>query len=220
MVAKGKGAGFLSQPQALDAFLDEVFRRTPLAISIKTRIGVTDEGEWPALLAVFGRYPIRELIVHPRLRRDFYRGPVRRQAFQYAVDHCSLPLCYNGDLFSPAACQEAWAAWPSVEHLMAGRGLVHDPALGRRLQGGQPLTLEEFRAFHDQLVEEYRQVLSGDRPVLGKMKELWFYWPPLFAAPEKPLKRIRKAKTLLEYRDGVNALFRDCPFQEEGPVTF
>ena len=29
-----------------------------------------------------------------------------------------------------------------------------------------------------------------------------------------------KAKTLLEYRDGVNALFRDCPFQEEGPVTF
>ena len=93
VVAKGKGAGFLSQPQALDAFLDEVFRRTPLAISIKTRIGVTDEGEWPALLAVFGRYPIRELIVHPRLRRDFYRGPVRRQAFQYAVDHCSLPLC-------------------------------------------------------------------------------------------------------------------------------
>lgn len=215
VVAKGKGAGFLSQPQALDAFLDEVFRRTPLAVSIKTRIGVTDEGEWPALLAVFGRYPIRELIVHPRLRRDFYRGPVRRQAFQYAVYHCSLPLCYNGDLFSPAACQEAWAAWPSVEHLMAGRGLVHDPALGRRLQGGQPLALEEFRAFHDQLVEEYRQVLSGDRPVLGKMKELWFYWAPLFAAPEKPLKRIRKAKNLAEYRDGANALFRDHPFQPE-----
>ena len=98
---------------------------------------------------------------------------------------------------------------------MAGRGLVHDPALGRRLQGGQPLTLEEFRAFHDQLVEEYRQLLSGDRPVLGKMKELWFYWAPLFAAPEKPLKRIRKAKNLAEYRDGANALFRDHPFQPE-----
>ena len=179
-----------------------------------------EEGEWPALLAIFRRYPLRELIIHPRLRRDFYRGPVRQGAFQYAVDHCDLPLCYNGDLFTPQACRELAAQFPSVSHWMAGRGLVYNPALGRQLQGGEPLTPEELRAFHDQLVEAYRQVLSGDRPVLGKMKELWFYWSRHFLQPEGPLKRIRKAKTLLEYRDGVNALFRDCPFQSEGPVTF
>ncbi|MDR3999474.1 MAG: tRNA-dihydrouridine synthase, partial [Evtepia sp.] len=190
------------------------------AISIKTRIGMEDAAEWPALLAIFRRYPIRELIIHPRLRRDFYRGPVHQGAFQYAVDHCDLPLCYNGDLFTPQACRELAAQFPSVSHWMAGRGLVYNPALGRQLQGGEPLTPEELRAFHDQLVEAYRQVLSGDRPVLGKMKELWFYWSRHFLQPEGPLKRIRKAKTLLEYRDGVNALFRDCPFQEEGPVTF
>ena len=92
---------------------------------------------------------------------------------------------------------------------------MYNPALGRQLQGGEPLTPEELRAFHDQLVEAYRQVLSGDRPVLGKMKELWFYWTPLFAAPEKPLKRLRKAKNRAEYRDGANALFRDHPFQPE-----
>ena len=179
-----------------------------------------DAAEWPALLAIFRRYPIRELIIHPRLRRDFYRGPVRQGAFQYAVDHCTLPLCYNGDLFTPQACRELAAQFPSVSHWMAGRGLVYNPALGRQLRGGEPLTPEELRAFHDQLVEAYRQVLSGDRPVLGKMKELWFYWSRHFLQPEGPLKRIRKAKTLLEYQDGVNALFRDCPFQEEGPVTF
>ena len=220
VVAKGKGAGFLAHPQVLDAFLADIFSRTDLAISIKTRIGVEDAAEWPALLAIFRRYPIRELIIHPRLRRDFYRGPVRQGAFQYAVDHCDLPLCYNGDLFTPQACRELAAQFPSVSHWMAGRGLVYNPALGRQLQGGEPLTAEELRAFHDQLVEAYRQVLSGDRPVLGKMKELWFYWSRHFLQPEGPLKRIRKAKTLLEYRDGVNALFRDCPFQEEGPVTF
>lgn len=220
VVAKGKGAGFLAHPQALDAFLADIFSRTDLAISIKTRIGVEDAAEWPALLAIFRRYPLRELIIHPRLRRDFYRGPVRQGAFQYAVDHCDLPLCYNGDLFTPQACRELAAQFPSVSHWMAGRGLVYNPALGRQLQGGEPLTPEELRAFHDQLVEAYRQVLSGDRPVLGKMKELWFYWSRHFLQPEGPLKRIRKAKTLLEYRDGVNALFRDCPFQEEGPVTF
>ena len=158
VVAKGKGAGFLAHPQALDAFLSDIFSRTDLAISIKTRIGVEDAAEWPALLAIFRRYPIRELIIHPRLRRDFYRGPVRQGAFQYAVGHCDLPLCYNGDLFTPQACRELAAQFPSVSHWMSGRGLVYNPALGRQLQGGEPLTPEELRAFHDQLVEAYRQV--------------------------------------------------------------
>lgn len=108
VVAKGKGAGFLAHPQALDAFLADIFSRTDLAISIKTRIGVEDAAEWPALLAIFRRYPLRELIIHPRLRRDFYRGPVRQGAFQYAVDHCDLPLCYNGDLFTPRPA----GSWP------------------------------------------------------------------------------------------------------------
>ena len=131
VVAKGKGAGFLAHPQALDAFLADIFSRTDLAISIKTRIGVEEEGEWPALLAIFRRYPIRELIIHPRLRRDFYRGPVRQGAFQYAVDHCDLPLCYNGDLFTPQACRELAAQFPpSPTGWQAGGWCITPPWAG------------------------------------------------------------------------------------------
>ena len=136
VVAKKKGAGFLSQPQALARFLDQIFQTLDVNISIKTRIGVENLEEWPPLLDLFQRYPICELIIHPRLRRDFYRGQPRREAFTYAVAHSRLPLCYNGDLFSPQDCWDLARQFPSVDRLMAGRGLVCNPALGRQLQGG------------------------------------------------------------------------------------
>ena len=209
VVAKKKGAGFLSQPQALARFLDQIFQTLDVNISIKTRIGVENLEEWPPLLDLFQRYPICELIIHPRLRRDFYRGQPRREAFTYAVAHSRLPLCYNGDLFSPQDCWDLARQFPSVDRLMAGRGLVCNPALGRQLQGGPPLTKAELQAFHDRLLDGSQSVLSGDWPVLGKMKELWSYWARLFPAPEKPLKAMRKAKTLTDYTFAAQSLFRD-----------
>lgn len=209
VVSKRKGSGFLSQPQQLDEFLDAIFSRLDLRISVKTRIGVESPDEWPALLEIYSRYPIAQLIVHPRIRRDFYRAPVRMEAFQYAVDHTSLPLCYNGDLNTPADCQKLLAAFPSTEHLMLGRGLVGNPALVRQLRGGPAITKEELLVFHDRLVEEYRAVLSGDHQVLGKMKELWFYMSGLFTNPEKYLKSMRKARSMDAYASAVAALFRD-----------
>lgn len=219
VVAKGKGAGFLARPQELDAFLDQVFRRLTLRVSVKTRIGVTDPDEWPALLEVFSRYPLCELIVHPRLRTDYYRGKVRQEAFAYAVEHTALPLCYNGDLFSVQDCRETARRFPTVSHWMLGRGLVCNPALIRELQGGLPLSKSELIAFHDRLLEGYRALYSGDRPVLGKMKELWFYWSQLFPAPEKPLKAMRKAKNLTEYTFAAQALFRDQDLLPGGRFT-
>ena len=157
VVSKKKGAGFLSDPQGIDAFLDTVFRRLDMTVSVKTRIGVSDPDEWPALLEMFARYPISLLIIHPRLRTDYYKGDVRQEAFAYAVAKYKGPLCYNGDLNTVSDCQRVTACYPRLSELMAGRGLVADPALGRALAGGPPLTQAEFLAFHDELVAGYQE---------------------------------------------------------------
>lgn len=217
VTAKGKGAGFLREPARLDAFFQRLFDAVPgLPLSVKTRVGWAEETEWPALLEIFARYPIRALIIHPRVRQDFYRAPVRRETFAYAVEHCGLPLCYNGDLNSPADCAKLLARFPTVEGIMLGRGLLANPALGRQLQGGAPLDKGELRTFHDRILEAYRETLSGERPVLGKMKELWFYQSALFESPEEPMKAIRKARTLTDYRFAVDALFRDRDLRPDG----
>lgn len=220
VVAKKKGAGLLSQREMLTALLDGIFSADlSLRISVKTRVGMQDETQWPELLALFSQYPISTLIIHPRVRQDFYRTPVRMEAFHYAMAHTTLPLCYNGDLTSAQDCRELLSACPGLTQLMVGRGLVANPALGRELAGGPPLALDELKAFHDALVEAYARTLSGGHTVIGKMKELWFYMAHLFDHPEKPLKAIRKARTLPEYTAAAETLFRHCPLMPDGKFT-
>ena len=217
VVAKKKGSGFLGLPEQLDVFFDQVFSAgLEIKISVKTRVGLNDPDAWPDLAAIFDRYPISLLIVHPRIRRDFYREPVRLEAFQYAADHIHLPLCYNGDLNTPQDCQDILTRFPTVDRLMLGRGLVANPALVRELAGGPALTKNELLEFFHRLTEAYRQVLFGDHAVLGKCKELWFYTGCLFTNPEKYLKAMRKAKTLTDFTLAVDALFRDQDLKPGG----
>ncbi|MFR6394730.1 MAG: hypothetical protein ACLUNQ_06260 [Oscillospiraceae bacterium] len=54
----------------------------------------------PALLDIFNDYPIALLIVHPRLRTEFYKGTIHREVFAWTQENTRLPLCYNGDLFT------------------------------------------------------------------------------------------------------------------------
>lgn len=71
VVAKRRGSGLLAWPNTLDAFLDEIFSSCDCRISIKTRLGTTDTDEWEDLLTVYDKYPLEELIIHPRIQKDF-----------------------------------------------------------------------------------------------------------------------------------------------------
>ena len=209
--AKRKGSGFLTQPQEMDRFFEEIFSAgLDIKVSVKTRVGANSPEEWADILAVYDRYPIHELTIHPRIRKDFYKGEVRMETFRYALEHTRLPLCYNGDLNAPQDCRDFLAAFPTVTHIMAGRGMVANPALARELKGGPVLNKAELQVFHDRLVEAYTETLYGDNAVLGKMKELWFYMGMMFQEAHKPLKAIRKAKKLTDYSFAAQALFRDC----------
>ncbi len=61
VVTKHKGAGFLDDPEELDAFFSQVFANLPpgLCISVKTRLGIADSSEMEELLPVFNHYPLK-----------------------------------------------------------------------------------------------------------------------------------------------------------------
>ena len=85
---------------------------------------------------------------------------------------------------------------------MLGRGLLRNPALVQEIKGEEKLDKEKFLAFHDALCREYEKVMSGDKNVLFKMKELWFYMGNLFGEDKKAMKKIKKAQRLPEYQGG------------------
>ena len=101
VTGKKKGAGLLREPALLRELLEGIFDALPdMQASVKTRIGWDDPDQWHELLELFNAFPISLLIVHPRVRTQFYKGEVSREAFSWAQSHTRLPLCYNGDLFA------------------------------------------------------------------------------------------------------------------------
>ena len=203
VTAKGRGSGMLRDLDALRAFLDTIFAASPLPVSIKTRIGFYDPAEWPAILAVFRDYPVKELTIHPRTRQEFYKGGVHMDCFALAAES-GLPLTFNGNLFSPADCTELLAQYPDMP-LMIGRGLVANPALGRQLHGGPAATHDELRAYHDALLAEYSREYPVDT-VHSRMREHMKYLSCCFADSHKALKAIRKS-TPKTYPEAAAMLF-------------
>ena len=217
VVSKKRGAGFLACPDELDTFLSEVYEKCPMKISIKTRIGLEDEKEWEKILSIYEKYPMEELIIHPRLRSDFYKGPIRMEAFREAVERIKVPICYNGELNSVADVEKIKEAFPQIDRIMLGRGVLRKPDLILQIRGekvSEEDMKKRLRSFHDEVFDGYRCIMSGDKNTLFKMKELWSYMGESFEGADKYLKQIKKASRLNEYENAVNEIFRDCPFSK------
>jgi len=210
MVAnKMRGSGLLPFPDKIDAFLDKALQHQPLAISVKTRLGRRDPEEIFALLPVFNRFPLSEVIIHPRTGIQMYEGTVALDIFARCVELCRHPVVYNGDITSHAVYQRLAERFPTVKSWMIGRGALADPFLPARIKR-MKLPADPLRtvaAFHEELLACYQAMLSGPSPVLGRMKGLWFYLSGSFADGAKILKKIQKMKKLEPYREFTGEIF-------------
>jgi len=206
VTAKGRGSGFLRFLPELEAFLDEIFEKSVLPISVKTRIGYEAEEEWPAILELLTRYPMTELIIHPRLRKDLYKGPVRPHLYEMAVERIgerNIPLCYNGDIYTIEDYRTIHNRFSGTGRIMLGRGLIGNPGLAGELRGEQPMTRGQLEGFLDELFWGYRSIIPEDKNILFRLLEVWTYLSSSFSEGDKLLKKIRKSKSLAEYRSVV-----------------
>ncbi|MBM6776151.1 tRNA-dihydrouridine synthase family protein [Collinsella tanakaei] len=206
VVSKGKGAGFLRDLERLDAFLDEICARSPLPVSVKTRIGVSDDTEYERILEVYRRHELAELIVHPRVQKDRYQGTPRQEAYGATLRAVSCPVAYNGDVFGVDDMDALLAAYPETRHVMLGRGILANPALARMLKGGPAATAAELERFHDRLYGAYEAKMGGN--AVFRMKEWWSYARFAFADPQSVHRAVRKVRKADEYRAATERIFR------------
>ena len=225
---KKKGSGLLKFTDELDAYLDGVFegvaRRPaecpPVRISVKTRLGTDSTQEAEALVRIYNRYPISELIVHPRSREDMYRGVPDREAFLLVLQNSTNPVVYNGNLCCTEDIREiesvCEAAGKPIGSVMIGRGFLSDPSLVRQCKGGSLITPKELGEFHEELYRQLGETLPGSAVVLSHMKELWFYMGKLFPDGAKCLKEIRRAGSRVQYEAAVRVLLSSCRIERLG----
>lgn len=220
VAAKGKGAGFLKDTEKLARFLGEVsegMERENLHFSIKTRVGVESEEEFQTLLGLYNQCPLTELIIHPRVLKDFYKYNVRMNAFKEGFEKSRHSVCYNGDIFRRKDYDRLVKEYPDLDKIMMGRGIMMNPFLMEEIADGTSQKVsgkmsaarkaDRLEKFHRLLCDGYTHVMSGDRPVLFKMKELWGFLIHSCPEEEKLMKKIRKAQHLAEYEGVVSELF-------------
>jgi len=208
VTTKNKGAGMLGEPQRLERFLEEIFEKSSVKVSVKTRLGMDDPEEWPRLLGIYNQYPLRELIIHARVREDFYKNTPNWEAFGMALHESKNPVWYNGDIFTVADYERLTSTFPKLENVMLGRGMIANPGLAGQIRENGQIDFRKLEAFHDEVYAEYRQLMPGERNTLFKMKELWFYMMRNFPDAEKYVKKLRKANSCVEYESCVKMMFR------------
>lgn len=216
VVSKGKGCGFLADRDRLLRFFERIFEKTTVKVSVKTRLGVDAPEEIVPLMEIYNRFPLSEVIVHARIHKDFYKKPVNWDGFQKGFLLCSHAMCYNGDIYAKPDFERIQERFPSLDAVMAGRGLISNPQLAETLRGDSPCDRKRWRAFHDEICSGYEEIMSGERNVLFKMKELWSYMLPQFPDSEKYGKKIKKTTRLTDYRAVVGQLFE--AWEEHGEM--
>lgn len=173
---RGRGSGMLRDPEALRAFLDEVFAHPlPVQLSVKTRIGYERPEEWKDLAGILAGYPFEHVTIHVRTMREQYTGGIHPEAFETALRMGMPHPVYNGDLRTVDDVEKLIRRFPQIEAVMIGRGLLSNPALARQIRGGPAVGREELNAWYQALYRGWQE-RYGTVIALGRIKKL-MEWP-------------------------------------------
>lgn len=234
VVSKNKGAGMLSDIDSLEKILYEILSDSYISdnhirVSVKTRIGVENADEWNNILEVYNKFKLEELIIHPRVRTDYYRGHINKEAFKLALSESKNPVCYNGDIFTRKNYLTFLEDYDNkADSIMLGRGLVADPGLINVLVSDNPSeykrNLEQdkknMQHLHNRVYEERLKIMSGDKHAIHRMKEMWCYMEYAFADCKKDIKTIKKSQNMSAYKEAVTIFFNNARLQEKEFISF
>lgn len=212
------GSGLIADAKRIDGILERVHNESDIIVSLKMRMGYDEPTEILDVFPLLEKYPIKNIAIHARIGKQLYKGAVDLHSFERCLDKTSHKIYYNGDITTVEAYQEMAEQFPSIDHWMIGRGLISDPFLPSKIKRNSAEFPENshqvFRAFHDELFQEFSTALSGSTNVLTKMHSYWEYFSLIFDDIKKPLKKIKKARTIEVYLDAVEEIldseFKTC----------
>ena len=209
---KKRGCGLLPYPDKVESMLDRVFEQIDIKFSVKCRLGYFSPEEIDAILPIFNKSPISELIIHPRIGKQLYKGEADVECFKALIPYINAPLVYNGDIVSEDSFNRISNAVQPVNQFMLGRGILANPFLAEQIKNDKASTHDKTERLHNYVIDLYEDRLhhaGGSPKVLGRMKELWSYLMNSFEEPQVVWRKIKKINALKEYEEAVETIFKE-----------
>ena len=200
---KGLGAGLLPYPEKIRSILEESLPNIQCKVSVKMRMGLESADEIFQVVDVLNAFPLSELILHPRIARQLYKGVPDEAIFTEVQKRAKHPLVYNGDIDTPETFNRLNELFNETGTWMIGRGILKNPFLPILIKTGsipeKKEAAERMRNFHDEILLGHSKVLNGNSHLLMKMEKFWSFFCFAFPDPHKTFKRIKKAANITKY---------------------
>ena len=202
MLTKRKlGSGLLPYPEMLRNMLATYFDgNARLKLSIKLRLGLTDAIEIYPVMEVLKDFPVEEIILHPRIGIQQYKGEPNWEAFKdLSLRHS---LVGNGDINSMEILDDLKLKFPGVPAWMLGRGLLTNPCL---------LSPElEWRVtmmkLHDIFLNNLKKFGLSEHQILNQLKCFWEYPSRYLEGGQRLLRKMKKVGSMEGYEESRKKL--------------
>lgn len=206
-----RGCGLMPYPGVVDTILSEIIPELPLQLSVKLRSGMhSNEELWP-MLRVLNKYPLKRIILHPRLGVQHYNGTPDLEAFRKAQEISAHPMVYNGDINDPGGFARVQQFIPGVNSWMLGRGVLFNPFLPSLIRGDEPVGKEDMRqklaGFNEALIASLLQQGYTGHRVLSRLKEFWSYFSFWFEDSQTVWTKVSHALSLQVIKDSMQEAF-------------
>ena len=227
---KKRGCGLLPYPDKVEELFERIFEEIDINFSVKCRLGYFNADEINAILPIFNRFPLSELIIHPRIGKQLYKGEADVERFKALMPFINAPLVYNGDIVSVDSFERIRGLIneptekrhfdrlndrQTVNQFMLGRGVLANPFLAEQIKNKEDAYAaslqQKTERLHRYVLDLYDDRLrhaGGSPKVLGRMKELWSYLMNSFDAPQDVWRKIKKINALKEYEEQVEQVFK------------
>ncbi|MCT4603517.1 MAG: tRNA-dihydrouridine synthase family protein [Marinifilum sp.] len=207
---KGKGSGLLPYPNKVEEILKKAFQNK-INLSVKLRLGLDDDTDIDSILPILIDNKVAEIIVHPRIGKQLYKGKVNLDRFKELYRKYENQLVYNGDIWHCTDMKNLINTFPDLQHVMLGRGVLNDYWLPHKIKKLElPDIVERKRklvSMHDEIFQLYGSYLQGEAQIMQKMKPFWEYFSSHFENDKKIYKAIKKSTGIYKYEQAVDFAF-------------
>lgn len=162
---KNAGGGLLREPEEIKRLIGGLRDAIPGRFTVKTRVGYSDESEFPALLEVFRSHAIDGLTIHGRTVNERYQTPVHPDCVGMAVEAMPCPVIANGNIVDTSTGL-AYQKQTAAAGLMIGRGAIRNPWIFSQLAAefeGTPVPEPTYHDLLDYVTELYEELARESR---------------------------------------------------------